>query len=93
MELAGVVQVDDLDHFVAITTAWHTQRVGQVKQLLEVPEGTAFEIGEGSEATEIVLTGDTLAGFKFGLEMALMQLGTLPFVAEMEDEAPGDAKG
>ena len=91
-ELAGIVPIDDLDSFVRHLSAWHQSKVATVKHLLEVPEGAAFEIGEGAEAKELVLTGDNLAGFRFGLEMALMQLGTLPFITEMEDEDP-DAAG
>lgn len=93
LELAGVVQVDDLDQFVKHLTAWHGAKVAQTMHLLEVPEGAAFEIGEGPDAIGIVLAGEVLKGFKFGVQMALMQLGTLPFVAEMEDGAAPDAAG
>jgi len=78
------VEVDDLDGFVTLLTGWHVRRVDTVKHLLEIPEGTVFEVGNGAKS--VTLAGDTLAGFKFGLEMALMQLGKLPFVAEIEDE-------
>lgn len=82
MPLPETVEVDNLDQFVQILTAWHAEKCAAVQHLLEVPEDTAFEIGEES----LVLTGPALAGFKFGLEMAMMQLGTLPFVAELEEE-------
>lgn len=88
---AGIVSIDNIDQFAAIVAAWHAERVGKIRHLLTVPEGTAFEIGEGAEATDIVLTGDALKGFKFGIELALMQIGTLPFLFEAEQEAASDS--
>jgi hypothetical protein len=77
--------VEDLDQFVAILTSWHTDKCAVVQHLLTVPEGSSFEIG----GEKLVMTADVLRGFKLGVEMAMMQLGTLPFVAEMEaEEAP-----
>lgn len=82
-QLLETLGVEDLDTFVRILTGWHTEKCATVQHLLEVPEGTAFEIGDES----LVLEGAALAGFKFGIEMAMMQLGKLPFVAEFEEEA------
>lgn len=83
--LAGTVPVEDLDTFVQILTTWHAEKCVVVQHLLAVPEGSEFEIGDGAEAKTLVMSGDVLAGFKLGIEMAMMHLGTLPFVAEMED--------
>ena len=80
------LQVDSLDQFVKILTVWHMERCAQVKHLLEVPDGTSFTVGDPIDEEEIILTGDSLKAFKLGIEMVLMQLGTLPFVAEVEDE-------
>ena len=79
------VEIDDLNGFVQILIAWHAEKCGVVQHLLSVPEGTAFEIDDRVNAEQLILSGDTLKGFKFGIEMAMMQLGTLPFVAEFED--------
>lgn len=93
-ELAGTVEVDNLDQFVQILCRWHAEKCAQVRHLTQVPEGSSFSIGDGADAKEIVLTGDAHAAFKLGVEMALMQLGTLPFAAEFEDEpGPADAAG
>ena len=66
-----------------------------VQHLLDIPEGSEFQVGDDKP---LVLTPENLAAFKFGVEMTMMQLGTLPFVAEMEDAAedealPADAAG
>ena len=74
------IVIQDLDQFVKILTAWHAERVALVNKLLEIPAGTAFEIGDAS----LTLSDDALPYFKFGVEMALMQLDTLPFAAELE---------
>jgi hypothetical protein len=88
---AQTIEVESLDEFVRMLVAWHTNKVAVIDQLLIVPEGATFQVGESDDAKEVVLQGDTLAGFKFGLEMAKMQLGKLPFVAEMEDDEPAAA--
>lgn len=80
------VAIENLDQFVKILVAWHASKIKTIKHLLEIPEGSAFEVGEDT----LVLTSDVLAGFKFGLEMALMQLGELPFVAETESAPAQD---
>lgn len=83
-----VISIESLDHFVKILTAWHSAQCSVVKHMLELPEGSDFLIGEGEQEAPLVLTGDAMTGFKFGIEMALMQLGTLPFVAEVEEPEP-----
>ena len=53
-----------------------------------MPDGSVMETN-GIKAT---LTGDLLAGFKAGIELALMELGTLPFAYETEPpEAANDS--
>lgn len=89
-ELAGIVPVDDLDTFVRTLTAWHQSKMAHIRHFLSVPPGSSFEVGDQT----ITLSGTALEAFKLGVELCIMQVGTLPFVAEMEDEAPSpDAKG
>ena len=83
-----IITIDSLDQFVTILAAWHSDKCAVVKHMLELPDGAEFTIGEGDQEAPLILTGDAMAGFKFGIEMALMQLGTLPFVAEMEEPEP-----
>lgn len=82
-----VVQITDLDSFVRALVHWHTNKVAMLKHLAEIPEGTEMVVGDD---TPIVLEGDILAGFKAGLETALIELGELPFSFELEDEASAD---
>lgn len=82
MPVPDIIVIDDLSKFVQVLATWHAEKCAVVQHLLAVPEDTAFEIGDET----LVLAGPALAGFKFGIELAMMQLGTLPFVAELEDE-------
>lgn len=86
---AETVVVADLDQFTALLFGWHTARVKMLNHLLTVPEGTQMVVGEDEPIT---LEGDVLAGFKAGIEMSLMELGTLPFAVEMEEEPAPDAQ-
>lgn len=94
-EPSDTIPVESLDQFVMILTAWHSEKCQVVQHLLTIPEGSEFEVGnDGEEKTTIILTGDSMAAFKLGIEMAMMQMGELPFVAEMEDgPAANDAQG
>jgi hypothetical protein len=87
-----VLPIENMDQFVQILTAWHGERCAVVQQLLEVPEGSEFQVGD---APSLVLAGSMLDAFKLGIEMTMMQLGELPFVAETEDHPtpPADAAG
>lgn len=89
MEMAGTMPVDDLDSFVKILTQWHQGKVASLKHLLQVPPGATFEV----DGKSITLTGTSLEAFKLAVELCLMQVGTLPFVAEMEDDPEANAKG
>lgn len=84
-QVPETIPIDDVNQFAQHLIAWHKSKVAHCHHLLKVPEGAAFEIGEET----LVLTADVLKGFKFGIEMALMQLGTLPIAVEFENDAPG----
>lgn len=78
--------VEDLDRFVMLLADWHTQKVGVLKHMLDVPEGTEVSFND-EPATP--LEGAKLAGFRLGLNLALMELGNLPFIYEAsKDDAP-----
>ena len=83
------VEVEDLNQFVALLTGWHTNQVAAIRHMLSLPEGATFAVDD----KELVMVGDTLKGFKLGLEMALMQVGTLPFAVETEDDAAQQPAG
>lgn len=69
-------RIQSVDEFGDLLFNWHNKQVATVRHLLDVPVGTEVRVGE---TEEITLDGDTLKGYKLGLELGLSFLGTLPF--------------
>lgn len=77
------VVVNDLDEFVRTLAGWHNHKVMVLEHMMEIPSGTEVVFNKNAP---VVLEGDLLKGFCMGLNLALMELGKLPFAAEMEEE-------
>jgi len=76
------VEIQDLNHFVTALVSWHEKKVKVLEHMLNVPEGVETEM---SGQAPIKLIGDALIGFRTGISLALMELGTLPFVTVYEE--------
>ena len=87
--ISDTVEVQDLDHFIRLLFAWHENKVKTLEHMLEVPEGSEVVYQEGEA---IVLEGDVRKGFIIGLTLGLMELGHLPFAAELPDDEDDAAK-
>lgn len=82
-EQLEIVEVTNIDHFITILSSWHSHKVKLLEHMLEIPDGTEVNYnGEG----DIPLHGDMHKGFIIGLSLALMELGTLPFGCEYEEQ-------
>lgn len=79
-----LVEINDLDKLVQALTGWHSSKVALLQHMQAIPEGVEItaDIGNGP----VPLSGDLLAGFKFGINFALGELGTLPFAAEFDTD-------
>lgn len=75
----------DLDTFFQLLASWHENRVNVLNHMKDVPEGTEVSM-DGDDNPPIILSGEMLAGFQLGIELSLMELGTLPFYPEPEGE-------
>lgn len=75
--------VEDIDQFIQLLSGWHETKVKTLEHFLSMPEG--IEVTFNNEAPQI-LSGDLHKGFLMGLSLALMELGTLPFGVEVEDQ-------
>ena len=71
-----IIDVESLDDFVHMLVSWHGHKHAILTHMLELPDGTSMQVGEDEP---VAMTGDMLAGFKAGIQLALMELGTLPF--------------
>lgn len=78
------VDMNDMNTFLQMLMGWHEHQVALVNHLLEIPEDTEIDRGEGTE--RITLSGDLRKGLIMGVQMALGYLGELPFVAEFQEE-------
>ena len=74
-----IVQISDMRQFIALMQDWHTQQVATVRHFMEIPSGVEVQV---EDEETFPLEGDTLKGFKLGIQMALSYLGELPFYAQ-----------
>lgn len=74
--------LEDMNQFVQILVAWHSEKIKILKHMLLIPDGTVMEL----DGTDHNLTGDMLIGFRAGLSVALAELGSLTFMYETEVE-------
>lgn len=77
-------QITSVNDFGQLIMAWHGNVVARVEHLKTVPDGTVVSIGDDQQIT---LTGEALSGYKLGLELALYNLGELPFEHVQEEVA------
>lgn len=80
MSAIETVMIDNLDQFVKALQYWHTNKVDVLKHMREVPEGTEVSDDDGNK---FILTGEYRSGFILGLNVALSEMGELPFEAEV----------
>jgi hypothetical protein len=82
---SDTLHVQDIDHFIQLLFAWHQNKIKTLEHMLTIPEGAEVIFNdEGPQA----LKGDVLKGFVIGLSLALIELSTLPFAAEMDASPP-----
>ena len=84
-EQPDTVEVSDLDQFVRHLNGWHATKVTQLQHMLLIPEGIEVIVNDGASQ---ILSGDLHKGFLIGLQLGLMELGTLPFAVEMVEDVP-----
>lgn len=75
------VVIETLDGFVRALQNWHSNKVQLLKHMQQIPEGTEVTRDDGEPQA---LEGDLLKGFILGLEVALSEMGELPFEAEVD---------
>lgn len=80
-----IIEITDLNHFVQAINHWHSNVMSRALHFLEVPDGITAQIGSNDTAELLVLSGDTLKGFRLGVELALNEFRSLPFKYELEE--------
>lgn len=74
----------DLEDFAQHIQAWHSNRVGQLQQILDHKDAPIRL--EGAEGTVVEITGEQAKGFRAGVRLSLELLGTLPFSVTQDEE-------
>lgn len=81
-KLTNTIVVEDINQFVKLLSAWHSSKVDVLNHMMEIPSGTEVTFNSNEP---VVLEGNVLKGFVMGISLSLMELGELPFAAEMEE--------
>ena len=76
-------EITSTEQMFQLFQAWHEQRIGILQHMLSIPDGTVIEDTEG---VKHALSGEYLAGFRAGIDVALMELDTFPIKANISDE-------
>ena len=77
------VNIDSLDQFAFVISEWHKRKVTILEHFLSIPEGTTLEVNN----EDIEVKDDLRKGFLLGLNLALNELGVLPFVSTPINQA------
>lgn len=80
---SDTVEVNELGKVLAIIDGWHSNKVATLEHMLHIPAGAVMAVA----GVETTMEGDFLDGFKAGISLSLMELGTLPFA-----ETPGTSE-
>jgi len=79
----NTVHIKNIDHFIQILCHWHEGKVKTLEHMLGIPQGVEVTFNDDGPQ---ILQGELHRGFIIGLSLGLMELGTLPFAVEMEEE-------
>jgi hypothetical protein len=68
--------IESIDQMYSLFHQWHAEKCGVLNHMLNIPEGTVIEDSAGIKHE---LSNEYLAGFKSGVEVALIELTEMPF--------------
>ena len=79
-QMNQIEEITTIDQLSQLLAAWYDRQIAILNHLRDVPAGTQVQVGD-EEASEIhVLEGDVLTGYLLGLNLALSNIGSLPFI-------------
>lgn len=86
-EAPKTLMIDSLDEFVFHLVNWHKRKIATLRHMAAIPEGVEVTFNSDPPTT---LQGDMHKGFLMGLSVALHEVGTLPFEAEVVTTSDAD---
>lgn len=81
-----MIDISTIDQFAEYVTRWHQNKVSVLRHMQLIPPGTEMEVSLGDKGHTIKLEGELMAAFQAGLELALIEIGNLPFGVSTEDQ-------
>lgn len=85
-----LIDVVSVEQFAELVGRWHQNKVAVLRHMQSIPLGTEMELTIGEKSHMVKLEGEIMFGFQAGLELALIEISNLPFVASTED-VPAEA--
>lgn len=86
-QLSEVVEVQDLDQFFGILSAWHNKQVLTAEHFLQIPDGSDVTVGD----VTVKLEGEKKDAFIAGVTLTLQLLGKLPFTPITEEGSSNES--
>lgn len=87
---SDIIDIETIEQFAAYVARWHQLKLKSLEHMLAIPEGSEATLNINGTETTVKLEGAALEGFKAGVQLAMIDIGNLPFVSsvEGEDETP-----
>jgi hypothetical protein len=76
-----IAPMQNMDQFAFLMSSWFEDNHKQAQHFMTVPDGQSLTIklDKDKEAEELILTGDTMKGFKAGMIVMMSIFDRLPF--------------
>lgn len=76
-----IVTMNSVMEMAEVLAKWHQHKVNVLKYIRDIPEGSITEL----DGVKREFSGDFREGVILGINLALNELGVLPFVMSTED--------
>ena len=88
-QMNQIEEITTISQLSQLLVAWYDNQIAILDQLKDVPAGTQVQVGDKEANETYVLEGDVLTGYLLGLNLALSNIGSLPFIM-MDEVGDGD---
>ena len=83
-QMNQIEEITTISQLSQLVATWYDNQIAILNHLRDVPVGTQVQSGDEDASEIYVLEGDVLIGYHLGLNLALSNIGSLPFI--MMDE-------
>ena len=79
-QMNQIEEITTISQLSQLVATWYDNQIAILDQLKGVPAGTQVQVGDKEANETYVLEGDVLTGYLLGLNLALSNIGSLPFI-------------